>query len=162
MKLQLFPLFICVTFSVRYFSGFRVLVQVLKAVILICSFLQTEAPIPRCFILGHNFKETNDFIKIRQNFLDVGEFVERCSEKKLFWKCLTFFLENNYNGVLFAKIKHPSAAASVFNKVGNQRRTKDHVKHRWWNTWKWTKQNLWKTAFKKFYLFHSWILCPIC
>ena len=25
----------------------------------------------------------------------------------------------------------------------------------------WTKQNLWKTAFKKFYLVHSWIHWPI-
>ena len=25
-----------------------------------------------------------------------------------------------------------------------------------------TKQNFWKTAFHKFYLVHSWILCPMC
>ena len=41
--------------------------------------------------------------------------------------------------------------------------TKNYQKLRnelWQSIQEWTKWNLWKTAFKKFYLVYSWILCP--
>ena len=85
-----------------------------------------------------------------------------------FWTRLAFreLLSLHWNAMLLLGLKNLWIKSSETNWVISVSICCTQVSvaikyHLGQNIHEWTKWNLWKTAFKKFYLVHSWILCPI-
>ena len=66
---------------------------------------------------------------------------------------LSFFLKCSKNQKLMRNSNLRDFRISSFGDYMGQSIGRQPLKNLW--------KDLWKTAFKKFYLVHSWILCPI-